>query len=581
MLARVLTGAHRRCRNATTIPRLLTLLALGVAFGCGLREPATPADVIIVNGAVYPGNGAPGAEALAIAGNKILRVGSASEIQSLKTERTRVIDAHRGTVMAGFNDSHVHFLSGGLSLDRVNLFDAPDLASVQAKIRAFAVAHLARPWVLGRGWLYGSFPDGLPTRAQLDEVVEDRPAVMVCYDGHTTWVNSRALALAGITKTTPNPKNGVIVRDPKTGEATGVLKEDAQDLVQKVIPAVSRVDKLKALREAVAEAQRLGVTSVQDAGVEPEEFELFAELERRSELGVRVYAALPAPPGFTEEKAREYDEFLRTHPDTPRLKTGAVKLFADGVIEAHTAALLEPYANRATKGIPNYAVDDLNRIVTMMDARGWQIFVHAIGDAGIRMTLDAYERATKLNPVPARGRRYRIEHIEAVSAADIPRFAKLGVIASMQPFHANPIPNVLEVWAVNLGPERASRAWAWKSILDAGGRLTFGTDWPVVDLDPRPGIHTALTRRTLDGKPEGGFGPEQRLPLQIVIDAWTSGPAYASFEEGRKGMLAPGLLADVVVLSKDIFNEPADKVKDFEVVTTILDGKVVYGQREP
>jgi predicted amidohydrolase YtcJ len=556
----------------------LASLALLGAPGCASQAPATPVDLIVVNGAVYPGNGAPMAEAVAITGGTILRVGSTAEIQALKTDLTQVIDARQGSVIAGFNDSHVHFREGGESLERVNLFEAGDLASVQAKIRAFAAAHPDRPWVLGRGWLYGSFPGGLPTRAQLDEAVSDRPAMMTCYDGHTTWVNSRALALAGITRATQNPKNGVIVRDPKTGEASGALKEDAQDLVQKVLPKVSRGEKLDALRRAVAEAQRLGVTSVQDAGIEPEDFELFTELERRNELGVRVYAALLAPPGFTEERARQYDEVLRKHPDTPRLKTGAVKLFADGVIEAHTASLLEPYANRDTRGIPNYAVDDMNRIVAMMDARGWQIFVHAIGDAGIRTTLDAYERAAASNPAPARGRRHRIEHIEAISAADIPRFAKLGVIASMQPFHASPIPNVLLVWAVNLGPERASRAWAWKSILDAGGRLTFGTDWPVVDLDPRPGIHTALTRRTLEGKPEGGFGPEQRLPLPTVIDAWTAGPAYASFEEGRKGTLAPGMLADVVVLSRDIFKEPAEKVKDFEVVTTILDGKVVYGR---
>ena len=580
-LGHTATVRRRRPPNAPPPPRFLTpvvSLALAAALGCGPREPATPADLIVVNGAVYPGNGAPVAQAIAIAGDHILRVGSTEEIQGLKTAGTKVIDAQRGTVMAGFDDSHVHFLSGGQSLDRVNLFEAGDLASVQAKVRAFAAAHPDRPWVLGRGWLYGSFPGGLPTRAQLDEVVPDRPAVMVCYDGHTSWVNSRALALAGISKATPNPRNGVIVRDPKTGEATGVLKEDAQDLLHKVVPALSREDKLAALRRAVSEAQRLGVTSVQDAGVEVDEFELFVELERRHELGVRMYAALSAPPGFTEDQARAYDQVLHQHPDTPRLKTGAVKLYADGVIEAHTAALLEPYANRATTGIPNYEVDDLNRIVKMMDGRGWQIFVHAIGDAGIRMTLDAYERATAASPAPARGRRHRIEHIEAVSAADIPRFAKLGVIASMQPFHANPIPNVLDVWAINLGPERASRAWAWKSILDAGGRLTLGTDWPVVELDPRPGIHTALTRRTLDGKPEGGFGPEQRLPLQTVIDAWTAGPAYASFEEERKGTLASGMLADVVVLSKDVFKEPADKVKGFEVVTTILDGKVVYGR---
>jgi predicted amidohydrolase YtcJ len=580
-LARSPAGRSRGRAQISLPPhtrRVLLVLVLVAGAGCN-REPATPADLIVINGSVYPGNGAPTVEAVAIAGGKILRVGSTLEVQALKTARTQVIDARRGTVIAGFNDSHVHFLEGGQSLDRVNLFEATDLADVQARIRAFAGAHPDRPWVLGRGWLYGSFPGGLPTRAQLDAAVKDRPAMMTCYDGHTTWVNSRALALAGIKRATPNPKNGVIVRDPSTGEATGALKEDAQDLVQKVLPVPSREDRLNALRRAIGEAQRLGVTSVQDAGIEPEEFDLFVELEHRNELGVRVYAALSAPPGFSEERARQYDLVLRKHPDTPRLKTGAVKMFADGVIEAHTAWLLEPYANRDTKGIANYTVDDMNRIVSLMDGRGWQIFVHAIGDAGIRMTLDAYERAASLNPPPTRGRRHRIEHIEAVSAADIPRFAKLGVIASMQPFHANPIPNVLDVWAVNLGPERASRAWAWKSIFDSGGRLTFGTDWPVVDLDPRQGIHVALTRRTLKGNPEGGFRPEQRLPLRTVIDAWTAGPAYASFEDQRKGTLAPGMLADLVVLSKDIFKEPTDKVKDFEVVTTILDGKVVYTRK--
>jgi predicted amidohydrolase YtcJ len=325
-------------------------------------------------------------------------------------------------------------------------------------------------------------------------------------------------------------------------------------------------------------AQSLGVTSVQNAGMDPDELELYAELERRGELGVRMYAALPAPPRFSDEKAASYEELLKKYPGTPLLKTGAVKMFADGVIESHTAAFLEPYANRDSTGIPNYTVEDMNRIVSMMDAKGWQVWIHAIGDAGIRMALDAFEQAAEVNPAPARGRRHRIEHIEAVSASDISRFGELGVIASMQPFHANPITNVLEVWAVNIGPERASRAWVWRSIREASGRLTFGTDWPVVDLDPRLGIHTALTRQTLDGKPEGSFVPEQRLPLDVVLDAWTAGSAYASFEEERKGTLAPGMLADIVVMSGDLFAAPTEKVKDFEVEATIFDGRVVYSR---
>jgi predicted amidohydrolase YtcJ len=541
----------------------------------------------VIHGKVFPGGGAPAAEAVAVRGNQILAVGTDAEIESHRTDATTVVDARGGTVLAGFNDSHVHFLSGGESLERVNLFDAKTVEEAQRAIRTFAESRTDRPWVLGQGWLYATFPGGLPTRQQLDEVVSDRPALMGCYDGHSVWVNSAALALAGIGRETPDPPNGVIVRDER-GEPTGVLKESAQDLVYPLLPQPTKDEKLELLRQAMRRAQTLGVTSVQNAGMDPDELELYAELERRGELGVRMYAALPAPPNFSEERAAEYEELLEKYPGTPLLKTGAVKMFADGVIESHTAAFLEPYANRDTTGIPNYSAEDMNRIVSMMDAKGWQIWIHAIGDRGIRMALDAFEKAEESNPAPARGRRHRIEHIESVSAsdisrfgklgADISRFGKLGVIASMQPFHANPITNVLEVWAVNIGPERAARAWVWRSIRETSGRLTFGTDWPVVDLDPRLGIHTALTRQTLDGKPEGGFVPEQRLPLDVVVDAWTAGGAYASFEEERKGTLAPGMLADIVVMSGDLFAAPPEKVKDFEVEATIFDGRVVYSR---
>jgi hypothetical protein len=533
----------------------------------------------VVNGRVSPGRSAPVAEAIATRGSEILAVGTLAEVEAFRTEATVILDARGGSVIPGFNDGHVHFLSGAEALDRVNLLHAETLDAVQGAIGEFAAANPDRPFVLGRGWLYGAFPGGLPTRRQLDEVVSDRPAIMECYDGHTLWVNSKALEAAGITRRTPDPPNGLIVRDAR-GEPTGVLKESAQALVESVLPDPTRDEKLAMLRRAVALAQRLGVTSVQQAGMSVDDFELYAELERRGELGVRMYAALPAPPGFDEERARTYDALLAKYPGTARLKTGAVKMFADGVIEAHTAAMLEPYANQPTTGHPNYTVDDMNRIVAMMDARGWQIFIHAIGDAGIRQALDAYEQAATANPAPARGRRHRIEHIETVSAADIPRFGRLGVIASMQPFHATPIRNLLDVWAVNAGPDRASRAWAWKSIAAAGGHLAFGTDWPVVELDPRPGIHTALTRLTLDGKPEGGFVPSERLPLADVIDAWTYGTAYASFEDERKGTLAPGLLADIVVLSADIFAMPVEQVKDVQVAHTIFDGRIVYSRSE-
>ncbi|MEP6572495.1 MAG: amidohydrolase [Gemmatimonadota bacterium] len=552
------------------------LVLAGVTAGCH-RAPAMSADLIIRNARVFPADGSGTfAEALAVRGHQIVAVGKGAAIDTLQGDATRVIDAHGASVTPGFNDAHVHFLQGSLTLDEVNLLDAERLEQVQEAIRAFAAAHTDRQWVLGFGWLYGAFPGGLPTRQQLDELVPDRPAMMDCYDFHTRWVNSKALALAGITRTTPDPPNGQIVRDPRTGEPTGALKESAAQLMDKVLPKPSREEKLAALRLGIAEARRLGVTSVQDADAGAEDLQLFETLRKSGELTLRVYAALGIHDSFTVADADRFDSLRRSYPATPELRLGAVKLFADGVIEAHTAYMLAPYANRATRGTPNYTASRLNQMVTLADQRGWQILIHAIGDAGIRMALDAYDSAAAANAVPSRGRRHRIEHIEAVSAEDIPRFGRMGVIASMQPMHASPNQNVLEVWSGNIGRERASRAWAWKSIKDAGGRLAFGTDWPVVGLDPRPGVHSALTRQTAAGLPAGGFVPAQRLPLATVIETYTAGSAYAEFEEAKKGTLSPGMLADIVIWDADIFALPVDKVKDAVVATTIFDGRVVY-----
>ncbi len=552
----------------------LALAALAVA-GCAPAAPPDPADLIVVNARVFTPDSSP-ADAVAIRGNRIALVGGRKEVEALAGKATWRMDAGGASLTPGFNDAHVHFLEGSLSLGQVDLLDAETLPAIETKIRGFAAANPAAPWVLGRGWLYGAFPGGLPTRAQLDLLVPDRPAVMNCYDGHTRWLNSKALAAAGITRHTRDPANGVIVRDA-SGEPTGVLKEAAQALVDHAIPEPTREARLAALRAGIAEAQRFGVTSVLDAGVGAEELDLFDALRTAGQLGVRMSIALQAHPGMAEAEADQLDSLKARHPG---LTIGAVKFYADGVIEAHTASMLNPWTNAPGTGLPNYRPDDLTRIVTMLDRRGWQILIHAIGDRGIRMSLDAIEAAQKANPAPARGRRHRLEHIEDVSADDIARFGKLGVIASMQPFHASPNGNVLNVWAVNVGPERAARAWSWKSIYDAGGKLAFGTDWPVVGIDPRPGMHTALTRTTAAGAPPGGFGPAQRLPLRQVLETFTSGSAYAEFADSTKGLIKVGMLADLVIWDRDLFAVPVDLVKDASVVTTVFDGKVVY-RREP
>jgi hypothetical protein len=539
------------------------------------QAPATPADLVIVNARVYTADDAGTmAEAVAVAGSTIMRVGNDAEIRALAGPQTRVIDAHGGMVAPGFNDSHVHFLQGGLALGDVDLAGLNTLAEVQTKIREFAGAHPQNPWVVGRGWLYAPFPGGTPTRAQLDAVVADRPAVMRCYDGHSVWVNSKALQLAGITRATPDPPNGLIVKDPKTGEPTGHLKESAADLMTRAMPQPGEAERLAALKAAVAEAHRFGVTSIQNAGGSFDELALYEKAKGSGDLRVRSYIAMSASEKTTEADLDRLDAAWKRLGDDPTLKTGAVKIYADGVIESRTAAMLAPYANSTSSGAPNLSPEALTKLVTMIDARGWQIFIHAIGDRAIRMSLDAFEAAAKSNPAPARGRRHRLEHIETVDAADIPRFGRLGVIASQQPMHVQ-LGDMNQAapkgpWPDNLGPERYARAWAWKSIEDAGGRSTFGSDWPVAPLEAGQGIFLVATRT---GPPNAA---PQRLPMRLAIDGYTRWPAYASFEERRKGTLAPGMLADIVVLSTDLLAQPPAKAADIIVQTTIFDGKVVY-----
>lgn len=552
----------------------VTLIA-GLIVGAQ-RDPDGPVDLIIVNGRVFSGGeGARSAEAIAVQGNKILRVGTNREIQRLARAQTVVVDAKGGSVLPGFNDAHAHTLDGGLGLAQVNLLGATTIDQIGAVIRSWAAANMDRAWVSGRGWYYEPFAGGLPTRQLLDQLVPDRPAVLTSYDGHTAWANTAALKVAGITRRTPNPRDGTIVREPKSGEPTGVLKEGAMSLVTGHLPVATRADRLDAVRAAIREAHRLGITSVQNASGSEEDLELYDELRRDDDLTVRVYAALSADHPADADLDR-WDAVRERFADDPALKAGAVKIVADGVIEAHTAALLAPYANRPTSGHSRYDQATLDRLVAELDRRGWQVMIHAIGDAGVRMALDAIERAAVRNPAPARGRRHRVEHIETIDPADIGRFGTMGVVASMMPNHGLPIAAQIDIWSANLGPERAARGWSYGSIAAAGGRLVFGSDWPFGSFDPRLGLHVAVNRTTPEGEPDGGWHAAERVPLDVAIEAYTSVAAWSSFDEQRKGRLEPEMLADIVVLSKDIFALPPARLMEAEVAYTIFDGKVVF-----
>lgn len=557
----------------------VTLVA-GLIVGAQRDEADGPVDLIITNGRVHTGAGGTLAEAVAVRGNKILRVGSNREIKRLRRPQTTSIDAHGAAIVPGFNDSHIHLLSGGLSLSHLDLLGATTFEQLQAAIREYAEAHPDRPWIRGRGWYYEPFPGGLPTRQQLDALVPDRPAYFTAYDGHTGWANTRALAAAGITRRTPDPDNGAIVRDRRTGEPTGVLKESAMALMTKVLPPVTPEDKLNGLRRAIDVAHAFGVTSVQNAGGSAADLELYHALRERGELDLRVYNAISVAPGVTEADLARLEVARARFADDPLLKAGAVKIMLDGVVESNTAAMLEPYQNnRATRGHANFTEDELKRVVAMFDRAGWQVMIHAIGDRAIRSALDAFEHAAAVNPAPPRGRRHRIEHIETIDPADVERFGRLGVVAALQPEHGNPAPNQIAVWMANLGEPRASRSWLYGSLLRSRARVIFGSDWPVVSMDPRPGLHVATTRTSPDGRPEGGWVPEERLTLAEAIDAYTSAGAWASFDEHRKGTLERDMLADLVILTGDIF-APGARVLDASVAVTIFDGRVVYDREQ-
>jgi predicted amidohydrolase YtcJ len=570
---------------AARLTAYLVATIVAATFIAGLivgaqRGEDGPVDLIIVNGKVLDADGDTSAEALAVQGNRIVRVGSNREIQRLRRPQTTVVDAKGGSVLPGFNDAHVHPLSGGLALDQMNLADASTLEAVKETIRAWADANPTREWIRGRGWSYAPFTGGLPTRQILDALVPDRPAYLVAYDGHTGWANTEALRLAGITRRTADPDNGTIVKDSRTGEPTGALKEAAMSLMSRVLPAPDRDERLAAVRAAIVEANRVGITSVQVAGGSPEDLALFDELRKDGNLTVRVYHAMTVDASTSAADLDALDELHERYDDDPLLKTGAAKIAADGVVETRTAAMLEPYATgRNDRGRLMLGAARLRELIVELDRRGWQVMTHAIGDAAIRETLDAYEEAGRVNPEPARGRRHRIEHLETPDPDDVARLEDLGVVASLQPVHGTP-PSADDPWAHNLGPERTARGWMSGSLARAGAVLAFGSDWPVADLDPIAGIFVAVNRTTAEGEPEGGWMPDERLSLLEAIRAYTSGAAWASFDEQRKGTLEADMLADIVVLSADIFDLAPDKLAEAEVVVTIVDGKIVY-QREP
>jgi predicted amidohydrolase YtcJ len=568
-------------------PRLILALLIfwtSCVSYCRAQQSArvAPADILIVHAKVYTVNGKkPWAQGVAIRKGKIVAVGSDEQLARFRGIGTRTIDAGGKVVLPAFTDSHVHLTQGGFRLTQVNLDGAKDVAEIQDRLRAYASKHPDEKWILGGGWSYAMFgEETLPNKRALDQLFPDTPVFLAAFDMHSFWANSKALALAGITKSTPNPPNGEIVHDPKTGEPTGALKEEAGELVNKVVPKPTEVETLNALRAALKWANQNGLARVDSAGWDFEQLNQFQELRDDKQLSLRLQIAyLATPPelrpldleALEDAHKKFHDEWIDVH---------TVKFFLDGVIESHTAALLEPYADDpSTKGSLFWDPGKYKDAVAELDKREFQIYTHAVGDYAVRTALDAYELAEQHNHT--KDRHPRIEHIETISPTDIPRFGKLGVIASMQPLHAYPDEDTLGVWAGNIGPERASRAWLWKDIAQRGGRYTFGSDWPIVTLNPWEGIQTAVTRQTSDGKPANGFVPSQRLTVAQAVEGYTIDASYAGHLEKTEGSLETGKVADVIMIDRNIFEVDPHTIDQTKVVLTIVGGKIVYEADTP
>ncbi len=532
-------------------------------------QAAAPADLILLSGKVWTGNPThPRAEALAARGGRLVAVGSDAEVSRLRGPKTLVLDARGRPVVPGFIDAHTHMTMGGFNLLAVDLRRTKDEADFTRQLAAYARTRPPGVWLTDGAWDHEQWtPPRLPTKALLDPATGDRPTCLSRQDGHMIVCNSLALRLAKITRESPDPPGGVIVRD-SSGEPTGVLKDAAMDAIGKVRPRRTPAEIAEALRAAMKEAARVGVTSVQDLGG-PDDLDAWQVL-REAGITVRVNYRLPLAQWRRAQDRRAAlggDEWLRV---------GGVKGFADGSLGSTTALFFEPFTDDpTTSGV--YASDaipmaQMEERVAAADLAGLQVEIHAIGDRANAEILDLYGRVERRNG--SRDRRFRIEHAQHLRPAEIPRFAKLGVIASMQPYHAIDDGR----WAEKrIGQTRCHGAYAFRSLLEAGARLAFGSDWDVAPLSPVLGIYAASTRRTIDGKNPGGWYPEQRITAEQALRAYTSGAAYAAFEEKEKGTLEVGKFADFVVLSADPLSIPPAQIETIAVEMTVVGGRVVSG----
>ncbi len=536
------------------------------------------ADLAIVNGAVHTVDAAhPHASAVAVSANHIAAVGSDDEIRDLLDPTTTVIDADGATVLPGFVDAHNHVRLGS-NPGAVQFFGATSLEEIRARIDAFADAHPGVAWIEGEGWNYMAIPGGSPTAAMLDGCGGDAALFLFSYDVHTVWLNREAMRRLRIGGGDTRLPWGTVEVDPVTGDPTGYIhdfavlgiSEEGQRALEPHIPGYARDQQYERMVSSLEMASTLGITTIVEPQNGLDDIELFVRARSEGTLRSRLIAAMLCLPGTTTERLDALVDAKRAYADD-RFRVGPIKLYIDDVIEPHTAAMLEPYANRDTRGATFWDPAEFSAFLQELERRGLQTFTHATGDRGIRTVLDAVQGCReRFGPADVR---HQIVHVECVHADDVPRFGELGVVACVQPRHC--APDIVAEWRDNVGPARERYAWPFRSIAAAGGTLAFSSDWNVAEMDPMTWLYTAITRADLDGN--GGWNLQETVDLATAIDAATRGSAYANFAEDRRGSLSVGSQADIVVLDRDLFSvhDPRE-ILATRVTHTLVDGVVVY-----
>jgi predicted amidohydrolase YtcJ len=537
----------------------------------------TKADLLLIGAPVYTADpGRPWADAVAVRAGRIAAVGPERQVTELRGPATRVLRLDGGLVLPGFQDAHVHTAAGGLELAQCDLHEV-DPAGYAAAVARYAADRPDTPFILGGGWVMDAFGTAGPHLTTLDAVVADRPVLLESTDGHSAWVNSRALELAGITRATPDPPRGRIERDA-AGEPTGVLHEAAMALVADLAPRPDQADWEAAVERGQAHLHRLGITAWQDAAVGPEMLAAYRAVAERGRLTGRAVAALRWQVDAGEAQLDGLVERRRTH-TVGRLRASAVKIFADGVFENRTAAMLTPYLDGDGRpggglGMGMLGPEELARVVTALDGQGFDVHVHAIGDRAIRDTLDAFQAAAAANG--RRDARHQIAHLQFVHPDDRPRFRRLGVVANAQPFWSCLDGYMRELTLPYLEPERAGWQYPWASLRRAGAVLAFGSDWTVSTANPLEEIEVAVHRVAPDNRDGEPFLPAERVDLPAALDAFTAGSAYALRLEAETGSVIPGKLADLAVLDRDPFDTAAGPIGDARVLATLVEGDPVH-----